>query len=43
MPLDERRRRHEELLATVQRSDIAVWRRNYLRALRDVQSVLTIS
>jgi len=40
MPLEERKRRHEELLATVKRTDITAWRRNYLHALRHVQSTL---
>ena len=40
MPLEERKGRHEELLATVKRTDISAWRRNYLHALRHVQSTL---
>lgn len=35
MPLDERRQRHERLMAEVQRHDVHWWRRAFLDALRD--------
>jgi trehalose 6-phosphate synthase len=37
MPLAERKRRHSELLETVKNTDIGIWRRNYLTALREVE------
>ncbi|MFO7758026.1 MAG: trehalose-6-phosphate synthase [Roseovarius sp.] len=37
MPLEERKRRHRKLMATIKHNDISAWRRNYLRALREVQ------
>lgn len=43
MPLEERKRRHAELMETVRRTDIGIWRRNYLNALREAEAPLTLS